>query len=276
MEIITDGNVVNLTLGADPEVFASRLGKLFSAHGLVQGTKENPFPVDKGAIQVDGMALEFNIDPSNSCDEFVTNILTVMKELKKRLPVDVTLAVVPTAEFGKEYIDTQPEIAKELGCSADLNAYTGLANTKPNADVPFRTAAGHVHIGWTEHQDIHDEGHFALCCDLTQVLDLYLGVPSVLLDPDTKRRSLYGAAGAFRCKEYGLEYRVLSNFWLKSKATIEWVYKQVIAAVKAFLEGFRVSDVSAAAIQQAINASNQAMSRGLMEASGLKEFDHGL
>jgi hypothetical protein len=40
------------------------------------------------------------------------------------------------------------------------------------------------------------------------------------------RRELYGKAGAFRPKPYGVEYRVLSNRWLNSEALIRWVYNQ--------------------------------------------------
>lgn len=32
---------------------------------------------------------------------------------------------------------------------------------------------------------------------------MYLGIPSVVMDPDTKRRTLYGKAGDFRLKAYG-------------------------------------------------------------------------
>ena len=55
-------NNKKFTIGADPEVFvADSLTNTFvSAHDLVPGTKLEPFAVNKGAVQVDGMALEFN------------------------------------------------------------------------------------------------------------------------------------------------------------------------------------------------------------------------
>ena len=62
------------------------------------------------------------------------------------------------------------------------------------------------------------------CCTLSKELDYYLGLPSLLFDPDTSRRKMYGKAGAFRPKPYGMEYRVLSNAWLKSPELIKWVF----------------------------------------------------
>ncbi len=44
-----------------------------TASGLVipDTAKEKPFPVTNGAVQVDGMALEYNIDPASTVEEFV-------------------------------------------------------------------------------------------------------------------------------------------------------------------------------------------------------------
>lgn len=62
-------------------------------------------------------------------------------------------------------------------------------------------------------------------------MDLYLGVPSVLIDPDTRRRSLYGKAGCFRLTDYGVEYRVLSGYFIKDEITTTWVLHQTAAAI---------------------------------------------
>ena len=51
-------------------------------------------------------------------------------------------------------------------------------------------------------------------------MDYTLGLDSLLLDSDTRRRSMYGRAGSFRFKEYGIEYRTLSNFWIKNNKSI--------------------------------------------------------
>jgi hypothetical protein len=220
-------------IGADPEFFVKKFGKLWSAHNLIPGTKENPFKVDRGAVQVDGMALEFNIDPASTEQEFTRNLDTVLDRIVGMIP-GYEIFVEPVAEFGAEYIKEQPKEARELGCSPDFNAYTKAANPRPDGDVPFRTASGHIHIGWTDTPiDINDAGHLEACRALTKALDLYLGVPSLIWDRDEKRRTLYGAAGAFRPKSYGMEYRVLSNKWINIPHVRRLIWNNTRLAIEA-------------------------------------------
>lgn len=228
----------NLKIGADPEVFVSdkKTGQLVSAFNLIKGTKANPFKVKHGAVQVDGMALEFNIDPATSLIGFKKNIKAVMEQLSNMVP-DHDIKIQSVAHFGKELIDSQPSEAKELGCEPDYNGWTENINPRPNADTPFRTASGHVHIGWTSGIDPHNHGHFKACCMLARQLDHYLGLPAIYFETPSERRSLYGAAGAFRPKSYGMEYRVLSNDWLKDDKLQEFVFRQSKKAFEDLVDG---------------------------------------
>lgn len=235
-------NGYDFKIGADPEFFVKKYGKLQSAYGLVPGTKDHPYKVKKGAVQVDGMALEFNIDPASTHSQFEENMTTVMDSIISMIP-GYEIFVEPVADFGLAYIKSQPKEASELGCSPDFNAYTKQANPRPDADTPFRTASGHVHIGWTkEAVDIENEGHLEACRALTKALDLYLGVPSLFWDTDDRRRSLYGAAGAFRPKPYGMEYRVLSNKWITSPILRSLVYHNTMDAIKATFDNPKVGE----------------------------------
>lgn len=204
-----------LRIGADPELFLKLNNKPVSAHKYLKGTKKEPFPVKQGAVQVDGMAAEFNINPAATSKEFIHNIQTVMKELKLMLPKKIKLDIKAVAHFSHQYMAHVPETAKELGCDPDFDAYTLKANPRPDQHSTMRTAAGHVHLGWTNVKDPHSSEHFALCAHMVRQLDCVLGIWSVLNDPDKERKAMYGKAGAFRPKPYGLEYRVMSNFWLK-------------------------------------------------------------
>ncbi len=227
---------MKILMGADPEVFVKKNGVLTCAHGLVPGTKAAPHPVKRGAVQVDGMALEFNIDPASNQAEFTRSIRTVLAELRKMVP-DYDLEIASSVEFSGAVMDAAPEEAKVLGCDPDYNAYTEEINPAPNPDQRLRTAAGHVHIGWTRDQDPFEVAHYQSCIQLTKQLDAFLGLPACLIDQDCRRRALYGMGGAFRPKPYGCEYRVLSNWWLKSPQYSDWVYSNTKLAIKALLAG---------------------------------------
>lgn len=252
---------LNILVGADPECFVRFKGKkqFQSAHGLVQGDKKNPQKVKGGAVQVDGMALEFNIDPAKNEREFVENITGVMKIMGDMVP-KYELVAVPVANFTDRVMKAQPKEALELGCEPDFCAWNGgQANPRPNGDVNFRTGAGHVHIGWTENQDIGDPGHMEACIMATKQLDFYLGLGSLIYDQDSKRRTMYGAAGAFRPKSYGVEYRVLSNAWLQSQELMAWVYRTTIKGINDLFEGKVGYNYQVALMKQAMKAGKPDM-----------------
>lgn len=221
-----------ILIGCDPEVFVKSGGQFVSAHGLIAGNKEDPQKVERGAVQVDGMALEFNIDPAHSEQEFVLNVTHVFDILQRMVP-NHELAVVPVADFGADYIAAQPEEARMLGCDPDYNAWSGQVNEKPQAELPFRTASGHVHIGWAEGL----ENHHDQCRASAIQMDFYLGLPSLFYDNDTRRREMYGNPGCYRPKPYGVEYRTLSNAWLLNKDRMAWVYRNAVKGMQDLMAG---------------------------------------
>lgn len=225
-----------ITIGCDPEIFVKQHGSFVSAHGLIPGNKQTPHKVEKGAVQVDGMALEFNIDPARSEKEFVGNVQHVLSILKSMVP-GYELAAVPVADFSLEYIASQPREARELGCDPDFDAYTGQANLKPNAELPMRTASGHVHIGWTDGAVIYDDAHQNACRAVSQQLDVVLGIGSLFYDDDQRRRSMYGNPGCYRAKPYGAEYRTLSNAWLLTEDRMAWVFRNTKKAMEMLFNG---------------------------------------
>lgn len=223
---------MKLLIGADPELFVSENGKLVSCHGLLPGTKANPHRVECGAVQVDGMAAEFNIDPAADEETFITNLNTVQNALVELLG-GRSLEAIPVAHFGHEYIQSQPEEARELGCEPDYNAWNdGDVNPRPNVEAPFRTASGHIHLGWKE-----DSLDFGEAIVVTKQMDFFLGLESLFWDDDKERRSLYGAAGCMRPKSYGVEYRVLSNAWLRTEALCRKVFQLAHRGFEALDKG---------------------------------------
>lgn len=259
--------MAQILIGCDPEVFVKKGEKFLSAFGLIKGDKKNPQPVKNGAVQVDGMALEFNIHPASYREEFVVNVESVLDQMKRMVP-DYEVVAVPVANFDMEYIKAQPQEAQELGCDPDYNAWTGDANPRPDGDRPFRTASGHIHIGWTYDTFIGDPLHVNRCNMVAKNLDFFLGLASLEYDKDTKRREMYGRAGAVRYKPYGVEYRTLSNAWLRSRKLMQWVYEATLAGTRAAMEG-RLLFEKHGDIQEIINTSDIKAARKIIKEEGL-------
>ena len=209
----------DIWIGADPELFLTKEGIPVSAHELIPGSKKEPHPIGYGnSIQVDGLAVEFNTKPVTIRQEFINCIKNSLTDLKAMLP-GYEFTQESAIRFPKEYMRSLPEEVLSLGCSPDMSAYEYGFNPPPNSRSTLRTAAGHIHIGYKETLC-----HSLLVCKL----DLYLGIPSIILDEKgAMRRRMYGKAGTYRAKPYGLEYRVLSNFWIFKEELISWVFLSV-------------------------------------------------
>jgi hypothetical protein len=245
---------MSILIGCDPEVFVKQNGIFRSAHNLIQGDKKNPQKVSRGAVQVDGMALEFNIDPAATEAEFLLNVQTVYDIMCSMVPTYEVVAT-PVADFSLEYLQSQPKEALELGCEPDFNAYTLDINPRPDGERPMRTASGHVHIGWTNGEDPSDVNHINRASAVVKQMDFFLGLPSLVYDQDTRRREMYGRAGACRYKSYGVEYRTLSNAWLNSPELIKWVFRVAKRGVERLMEGESLA-AKYGDIQNIINTSD--------------------
>lgn len=214
--------IQGVTIGADPEVFVlDDSGEIGSAIGRIGGSKENPIPLDGGgAIQEDNVLAEFNIDPATTAKGFIYNIKSVMNQLEE---VVGPLVIKSSHEYLKSVLMEYGEQALTFGCDPDVCAWTGKTNQSPNPYTTLRTAGGHLHIGYEDHNE-------DLNISIAKMCDIFLGVPSVLMDNDGLRRKLYGYAGSMRHKPYGVEYRSLSNFWLRSDKYMDWAFNGCIRA----------------------------------------------
>lgn len=240
------------SIGADPEIFLGHEGKFISAHDKLPGTKAEPFVVPNGAVQVDGMATEFNIDPAYSYEEFQFNLSSVQKTLQEMIG-DNDLLHQTTVEFDEAFAKQIPIQNLELGCSSDFDAWLLDENPAPDASKNIRTAGGHVHIGGFAPETAYSPPHFMLMAHLARIMDWTLGVPSLSWDKDDKRRQLYGKAGCFRPTNYGMEYRTLSNAWLFNPKLVKFVYEKTREAVSLLFEGFEPP----AETSDIINSSNR-------------------
>jgi hypothetical protein len=122
----------------------------------------------------------------------------------------------------------------------------------------MRTAGGHVHVGGFFTNNPHSPVQMGMSAYLSRLLDRYLGVYSILWDKDDNRRSMYGQAGCFRPKPYGMEYRSMSNAWTFNKKLIRVVYDGVEQALTRMFSEQEVEEVyGSQEIRQIINSSDR-------------------
>lgn len=237
-------------IGCDPEMFlVDSNNKFKSVIGLLGADKWHPRKLSEvgHAVLEDNVAVEFNIPPCSTFEDFKREIQFTMQEVKKLLPQDLMFNQDSAVSFPNEELQT--EAAWVFGCEPDFNAWLMAENPKPEAeDKNLRSCGGHIHIG----SDIA----IAKPVEVVRACDLFLGVPSVVMDKGVLRRKLYGGAGAFRFKDYGVEYRTLSNFWIFKDSLIKWAYEGTQRALEFVDSGKEIPDAHADLIQDCINNNN--------------------
>lgn len=244
-----------ISIGCDPEVFLidAKTHNFISSIGKFGGSKQKPLPIlnGEGAIQEDNVALEFNIKPALTKEEWTSRISKVWSHVSK---LAYTKGLLATATSFGTFSDEQLEHPKalEFGCEPDYNVWEGAPNPRPTLsydDMNLRTCGGHIHIGYENPTEEASK-------KLIKALDVFVGVPSRAFDPDTVRLKLYGKAGSCRFKPYGTEYRTPSNFWLSDMEYIPWIYDQTMKAIRYLNTGGSVNDDDRSLIEAAINHSD--------------------
>lgn len=214
--------------GTDSEMMLLRNGHLVCAQPYVDGTKDEPQPLKcGGTVQRDNALIEFATAPANSRDTFIRNIGACFKDVREILPREIEFSISASANYPDSQLQ-HPE-TQEFYCDPDFNAWTMAMNEAPEGFEAgrFRSAAAHMHVGFVE-----DSGYDFLLdyegkLDTIRTCDSFLGTASTILDNSTaaiQRRKLYGGPGSYRPTSYGVEYRTLSNFWIKSPVYAMWVH----------------------------------------------------
>lgn len=247
-----------MRLGTDPEVFLQDSnGNLVSAIGYINADKWSPLQIPGMAegftLQEDNVSLEYGIPPASSAAEFIQHINAVMEKSKEWLP-ELSFSKLSCAVFPKEQMNHP--LAHIFGCEPDFNAWSLETNKPPKPSHPLmRSAGGHVHVETTKDP-----------VTVVRAMDLFLGVPSVLMDKGEERKLMYGAAGAHRPKVYGVEYRTLSNFWIFEDRLIEWVWNNTSRALNCHFDVSKYADD----ILLAINGNDKVVAKRLVDQFSLE------
>jgi hypothetical protein len=209
------------SFGSDPEVFIAKDGKIVNATKVLPN-KENKICRGSTSVYYDNVLAELQVSPAETASEAIHNFRKAFQLLQNTVS-DHEIVIESAHWFVDSELDN--EESRVVGCNSEFCAYT-LEQRNPPQDVikttGFRTAGGHIHLGKNDlFQDSKD------ILSTIRMLDLFVGIPSVLIDHDTTqkyRRKIYGHAGSHRIPDHGVEYRCLGNFWIKSPQLVELIY----------------------------------------------------
>lgn len=268
-------------LGADPEFFiASPRGKILNSD-MFFPHKDSPKVINlempqfaKGKLYFDGIQAEFGFSPA-ICRVYIIMAIKKIFKAAKEIINRNKIVLKPSVKVSKEILSVAHPDARIFGCMPDYNAYTLTVNTpEMNAERhPYRYAGGHIHLGLIYNKNetlrykrqktiLQDEREHL---DWVKSLDFFVNLLTLPLDNSPaarRRRSKYGKAGCFRPTPYGVEYRSLSCWWLKSPIYTSLVFGLArLATAYVYRKGaykrlLKALDITEEDVQNAINESD--------------------
>jgi len=220
---------ISPTIGADPEFFiTSKEGKIIESSKVIP---KGGLSLDSSTSKCtrDGVQAELNPRPKSCRQGAATTYMNMFKSLATNLNTKkVNMCSDSMIHLSQEELDELSKESRVFGCEPSRNYYTGKKSViSANPSVyGYRSAGGHIHLGYNNYDNLHAcmKKEYKL---IIKILDLVLGNTCVMIDRDenqVERRTVYGRAGEYRLPSHGIEYRTLSNFWLRSYQLMSMVY----------------------------------------------------
>lgn len=259
-----------MTLGSDPELMLwdRHQGRFVSSIPVLKKDKHNPIDLGDGAkMYADNVLVETSFPPSNSRGGFLKTIQVTLGKMQAHLGERYNL--VPKSAHVFDERELQDKKAKESGCNDNFDVYAQKKGPPPPFKDGLRTGSFHIHMG---HEVLLDP---VVKDKMVKVLDIFLGCASIVFDGDESspmRRSLYGKAGEFRPTAYGVEYRVLGNFALRSPKTTELVVDLVEHSFGHILNGTAeglLEKINPYDVQNAINQNMKGLAKSVLAKAGV-------
>lgn len=222
------GNGV-FTAGSDPEMFVFAGPKLLPAFEFLPHKEKAAVGMESVQAYWDGFQAEFRMHSSGYCldglcADLQCGLMKILFAARKHNP-SAKLSIKNVVRISKETLANADDPFVELGCLPSQNLYGLVGGRVENPrELRYRFAGGHMHFG-SENAIAHEQS--------VKMLDAILGVWSVGAAQSFDspiRRQYYGLAGEYRTPRYcynffGLEYRVLSNFWMCHPALMMITYE---------------------------------------------------
>lgn len=218
------GIMERATIGSDPEFFYMKDGKVLSSELVLP--KEG-ISTHHGKVTIDGVQAEINPQAHTCRQLHAIRIGTCISNANNMCKDGASISFDPLVPIELPVLDKLSDKAKFFGCTPSYNVYDNdnKMSIADSSKYPFRPAGGHLHFG---HQNRDDyKTIFKNLKVLIPMFDIIVANTCVLIDRhegNKERRRCYGRAGEFRTPKHGIEYRTLSNFWLKSYPLMSLVF----------------------------------------------------
>lgn len=238
----------DVKFGCDPELFFMKESKVYPSSFVVRGYNDDD-------VVEDGFQGELNPDEDCCREEagkYILYALNSARSLAKGAGAELSFNVGHTID--DELWSKAPTKVKRFGCNATNSVYEPKFKRVTGLRRRFRAAGGHIHVGKLTLRDNPDKA--------VKLMDIFAGNTAVLLDRDPDnalRRKDYGRAGEYRLKSYGLEYRVLSNFWLRSYtlwSTVSGLIRNAVGVLEHGMADELISRFDMRKVRNAINEND--------------------
>lgn len=243
------------TIGSDFEYMVERNGSLFNIEGIIGGTKKKPVYLDENGtnIQEDNVLAEGATSVCYNKQQWMDAVRGVARILHDTMSQH-NLKIVTTCSASYPTDQLKSKQARTFGCESSFNAYTEMESDSVDASTSLRVAGGHVHLGIGDYAN-----NPQMLLDIAKAMDAFVAVPLMLAgstsqrDMEYERRTMYGKAGEFRIKPYGIEYRTLSNYWTFDDNLIAFVYEASMNAVQFVIDGGTITEDMQPVVEEYIN-----------------------
>jgi hypothetical protein len=193
----------HVSFGSDPELFVvSKEQEVIPSTAVITSSD---------VVKPDGFQIELNPLTSTcrqSASSYIYSALFDARAMALKMGYDLSFKV---GHIISDEVWSKVDLKmKRFGCNPTLNVHEKNFKRVTGLREKFRAGGGHIHLGFTFNR--------ADAPKIVTMMDILAGNTFVLIDrdPDNIRRRInYGRAGEYRLKSYGIEYRVLSNFWMK-------------------------------------------------------------
>lgn len=273
---------LQFTVGSDPELMLLRASdnKIISSLNVLKKDKHEPIDLGGGVkMYADCTLVETSFTPVKGFEPIVPRfreVFTRMYEGLDRIEKGA-YRLLPKAShmFGEE--ELTDERAKLIGCDPSYEAYERRMHQPAPFTDGLRTGSLHLHIGRADYETASDNRLMTLQSkeNVIKLMDVFVGCSSVIICKDDSapaRRRLYGACGSFRPTPWGLEFRPLDPYALKTPELLQLIWdltEYSMTYVNEDIVTDLLKKVDAEEVQKAVNKYDRPLAKKVLIQAGL-------